>query len=43
MSLSDIKTIRKLRGTKHYAVDQGMLDKVDIYLRKLKPEQWFFG
>ncbi len=27
----------------HYAVEHGVLNEVDTYLRSLQPEQWFYG
>jgi hypothetical protein len=34
-----------LRLAEHirYAAEHGVLDEVDVYLRGLKPEQWFYG
>ena len=36
---------KKLRFDRHlqYAAEHGVLDKVDSYLRGLKPEEWFYG
>ena len=36
---------KSLRLEKHirYAAKHGALDEVDSYLRRLKPEEWFYG
>jgi hypothetical protein len=42
----DVPALSKmLRLAEHlnYAAEHGVLDKVDIYLRSLKPNQWAYG
>ena len=40
---SILEKVLRLDEHIHYATEHGVLDEVDSYLRKLTPEQWFYG